>query len=99
MWFKRREQRWTRSEERPAPAVPRTGGAEVVLLDAGEHKIQVIKAIREYTGLGLADAKDLSERPGESLGSYLPAVAEAFASTLASLGARAEVRGTVEPFS
>lgn len=34
---------------------------EVVLLDAGVNKIQVIAAIRELTGLGLADAKALTD--------------------------------------
>lgn len=45
------------------------GGAEaeeqtefdVVLTSFGEKKIQVIKAVRELTGLGLKDAKDLVE--------------------------------------
>ncbi|MEW5805336.1 MAG: 50S ribosomal protein L7/L12 [Patescibacteria group bacterium] len=32
---------------------------EVVLAAAGEQKIQVIKAIRDITGLGLKEAKDL----------------------------------------
>jgi large subunit ribosomal protein L7/L12 len=32
---------------------------EVVLLEAGANKIQVIKVVRELTGLGLKEAKDL----------------------------------------
>ena len=32
---------------------------DVVLISAGEKKIQVIKVVRELTGLGLKDAKDL----------------------------------------
>ncbi|HLS20884.1 MAG TPA: 50S ribosomal protein L7/L12 [Bacillota bacterium] len=32
---------------------------DVVIEDAGASKIQVIKAVREITGLGLKDAKDL----------------------------------------
>ena len=35
--------------------------ADVVLLDAGANKIQVIKEIREITGLGLAEAKNLTD--------------------------------------
>ena len=31
----------------------------VVLLEAGAQKVQVIKAVREITGLGLKEAKDL----------------------------------------
>jgi large subunit ribosomal protein L7/L12 len=34
---------------------------DVVLASAGANKIQVIKAIREITGLGLKEAKDLVE--------------------------------------
>jgi len=34
---------------------------DVVLTSAGDKKIQVIKAVREITGLGLKDAKDLVE--------------------------------------
>lgn len=32
---------------------------DVVLMDAGESKLEVIKAVRSFTGLGLKDAKDL----------------------------------------
>lgn len=34
---------------------------DVILEDAGSAKIQVIKAVREITGLGLKDAKDLTD--------------------------------------
>jgi large subunit ribosomal protein L7/L12 len=34
---------------------------DVILADAGAKKIQVIKAVREITGLGLKEAKDLVE--------------------------------------
>jgi large subunit ribosomal protein L7/L12 len=34
---------------------------DVVLESFGDKKIQVIKAVREHTGLGLKDAKDLVE--------------------------------------
>ena len=53
-------------------AAPAAGGAgagaavveektefNVVLLEAGAQKVQVIKAVRELTGLGLKEAKDL----------------------------------------
>ena len=51
-----------------AAGAPAAGGAEaaeeqsefdVVLTSAGEKKIQVIKVVREITGLGLKEAKDL----------------------------------------
>lgn len=56
-----------------AVAAPAAGGAEaaeakstvdVVLTDAGAAKIQVIKAIREITGLGLKEAKELADNGG-----------------------------------
>jgi large subunit ribosomal protein L7/L12 len=54
----------------PMMAMPMGGGAaaaaveektefDVVLTAAGEKKIQVIKVVRELTGLGLKEAKDL----------------------------------------
>ena len=54
-----------------AAAAPAAGGAvagaaaeektsfDVVLTEAGDQKIQVIKVVREVTGLGLKEAKDL----------------------------------------
>ena len=53
-----------------AAAAPAAGGAaagaaeekssfDVVLKDAGAQKIQVIKVVKDVTGLGLKDAKDL----------------------------------------
>ena len=52
-------------------AAPAAGAAEeektsatVVLKDAGAAKIQVIKVIRDITGLGLMDAKKLADEGG-----------------------------------
>ena len=54
-------------------AAPAEGGAEaeekdsfdIVLKDSGEQKIQVIKVVREITGLGLKEAKDMVDKaPG-----------------------------------
>ena len=44
-----------------APKVEEQTEFDVVLAAAGANKIQVIKAIREITGLGLKEAKDLVE--------------------------------------
>ena len=52
-----------------AVAAPAAGAAaaeeksefDVVIADAGDQKIKVIKVVREITGLGLADAKALVE--------------------------------------
>jgi len=42
-----------------APEVEEKTSFDVVLTAAGEKKIQVIKVVRELTGLGLKEAKDL----------------------------------------
>jgi large subunit ribosomal protein L7/L12 len=42
-----------------APAVEEQTEFDVVLMGAGDKKIQVIKVVRELTGLGLKEAKDL----------------------------------------
>jgi len=46
-------------------AVEEDGGNKtVVLKDAGAAKLQVIKVIREITGLGLKEAKDIADAGG-----------------------------------
>jgi large subunit ribosomal protein L7/L12 len=42
-----------------APAAEEKTSFDVVLASAGDKKIQVIKVVRELTGLGLKEAKDL----------------------------------------
>ncbi len=42
-----------------APAAEEKSDFDVVLEEAGAEKIKVIKVVREITGLGLKDAKDL----------------------------------------
>ena len=42
-----------------APAVEEQTEFDIVLKEAGAKKIQVIKVVRELTGLGLKEAKDL----------------------------------------
>ena len=42
-----------------APAVEEKDTFDVVLMAAGANKINVIKVVRELTGLGLKEAKDL----------------------------------------
>lgn len=42
-----------------APKVEEKTEFDVILKEAGANKIQVIKAVRELTGLGLKEAKDL----------------------------------------
>lgn len=45
----------------PAAAVEEQDEFDVVLTSFGEKKVAVIKAVREATGLGLKEAKDLVE--------------------------------------
>ncbi len=47
-----------------APAEEEKTEFNVVLKDVGGNKIAVIKAVREITGLGLVDAKNLVEKGG-----------------------------------
>jgi len=51
----------------PAPAAEEKTEFTVVLKSAGANKINVIKVVREITGLGLKEAKDLVEKPTTDL--------------------------------
>ena len=44
----------------------------VILKDAGANKIAVIKVVREITGLGLVDAKNLVETAGATIKENVP---------------------------
>ncbi len=44
-----------------APAAEEKTSFDVILAAAGDQKLQVIKVVRELTGLGLKEAKDLVE--------------------------------------
>ena len=66
---------------------------DVVLTEIGAQKIQVIKAVRELTALGLKEAKDLVEAAPTKIKEALPkADAEAAAKKLEEAGAKAEVK-------
>ena len=47
-----------------AEAVEESGSKTIVLKEAGAQKLQVIKIIREITGLGLKEAKDIADAGG-----------------------------------
>jgi large subunit ribosomal protein L7/L12 len=65
----------------------------VVLLDAGAQKVGVIKAVRELTGLGLKEAKDLVDGAPKNVKEAVPkADAEAAVKKLIEAGAKAEVK-------
>lgn len=72
------------------PAIPAQPGTWTLLLDdAGQKKIQVIKEIRGITGLGLAEAKALTDRfPSPVLAGVDHASASAAYRVLANAGAR-----------
>ena len=89
-----------------AMAAPAAGGAaggaaaaeektefNLVLLEAGANKVGVIKAVREITGLGLKEAKDLVDGAPKTLKEAMPkADAEAAAKKLTEAGAKAELK-------
>ena len=55
-----------------APAAEEKTEFDVVLAEAGANKIQVIKAVRELTGLGLKEAKDLVDNAPKPIKEGLP---------------------------
>jgi len=65
----------------------------VVLLEAGANKVGVIKAVRELTGLGLKEAKDLVDgAPKNVKEAIAKADAEAAVKKLVEAGAKAEMK-------
>ena len=66
---------------------------DVVLVEAGSNKIAVIKAVREMTGLGLKEAKDLVEGAPKAVKEQLPkADAEEAKKKLEAAGAKVELK-------
>lgn len=65
----------------------------VVLLEAGANKVSVIKAVREITGLGLKEAKDLVEgAPKPIKENVAKAEAEELKKKLEAAGAKVELK-------
>ena len=76
-----------------APVVEEKTDFNVVLLEAGAQKVQVIKAVREITGLGLKEAKDLVDGAPKNVKEGLPkADAEAAKKKLEDAGAKVELK-------
>ena len=90
-----------------AMAAPAAGGAaggaaaaaeektefNVMLLEAGANKVSVIKAVREITGLGLKEAKDLVDGAPKAVKEGIAkADAEAAKKKLEEAGAKAEIK-------
>ncbi|MDQ8002813.1 MAG: 50S ribosomal protein L7/L12 [Pseudomonadota bacterium] len=76
-----------------AAAVEEKTEFNVVLIDAGANKVSAIKAVREITGLGLKEAKDLVEAAPKAVKEGLPkADAEAAKKKLEEAGAKVELK-------
>lgn len=76
-----------------APAAEAKTEFDVVLAAAGDKKIEVIKVVREITGLGLKEAKDLVEGAPKPLKSGVAkADADAMKKKLEEVGAKVELK-------
>ncbi len=85
-------------------AAPAAGGAagggdeektewDVVLTETGEKKFQVVKVIRKVTDLGLKEAKELVDNPGQVVKKEIPKdEAEEVKKKLEEAGAKAELK-------
>ena len=66
---------------------------DVVLKSAGANKLAVIKLVREITGLGLKEAKDLVDNAPKAVKEKIdPEEAKAIADKLTEAGAEVEVK-------
>jgi large subunit ribosomal protein L7/L12 len=81
------------------PAAPAAAVAEaqtefsVILLAAGENKVNVIKAVRELTSLGLKEAKDLVDGAPKAVKEGVSKTdADAVLKKLTDAGAKAEIK-------
>ena len=98
------EEKWGVSAAAPVAAAAAPGAAaaapaevkdefNVILAAAGDKKINVIKAVREITGLGLKEAKDLVESAPKAVKEGVPKEeAEAAAAKLREAGASVDVK-------
>ena len=97
------EEKWGVSAAAPVAAAAVAGPAaavaevktefSVVLEAAGDKKINVIKVVRELTGLGLKEAKDLVEAaPKEVKGDVPKAAAEEMKKKLEAEGAKVALK-------
>ena len=76
-----------------APVEEEKTSFDVILKAAGDKKIQVIKVVREATGLGLKEAKDVVDGAPKAVKTGLPkAEAEALLEKLKKEGADVELK-------
>ncbi len=77
----------------PAAAAEEKTEFTVVLTGVGENKVNVIKAVRELTSLGLKEAKDLVDGAPKPVKEGIPkADAEAAKKKLEEAGAKVEIK-------
>jgi large subunit ribosomal protein L7/L12 len=77
----------------PAAAAEEQTEFTVVLSAIGDNKVNVIKAVRELTGLGLKEAKDLVDGAPKPVKEAIPkADAEAAKKKLEDAGAKVEIK-------
>jgi len=98
------EEKWGVSAAAPVAVAAAPGGAAaapaevkdeftVMLTAVGDKKINVIKAVREITGLGLKEAKDLVEAAPKPIKESVPkADAEKLKAKLEAEGAKVELK-------
>jgi large subunit ribosomal protein L7/L12 len=76
-----------------AAAVEEQTEFTVILTETGANKVSVIKAVRELTGLGLKEAKDLVDGAPKPVKEAVPKVAaEEAKKKLEDAGAKAEIK-------
>lgn len=76
-----------------APAAEVKEAFDVILVAGGDKKINVIKVVREVTGLGLKEAKDLVDAGGKAVKEGVPKKdAEEIKKKLEEAGAKVEIK-------
>lgn len=76
-----------------APAAEEKTEFQAILADAGEKKIQVIKVVRELTGLGLKEAKELVDGAPKTIKEGISkADAENIKKKIEEVGAKVEIK-------
>ena len=76
-----------------APVAEEKTSFDVVLKSAGAQKLQVVKAVKEQTGLGLKEAKDIVDAaPATVKEGVDKATAEALKKALEEVGAEVELK-------
>ncbi|MFN3704365.1 50S ribosomal protein L7/L12, partial [Thermomonas sp.] len=76
----------------PVAAVEEQTEFNVILKSAGDKKVEVIKAVRAITGLGLKEAKDLTEAGGTVKEGVSKEDAEKMKKDLEAAGATVEIK-------